>query len=888
MKAAEIRSRFLKFFEELDHTVVGSSSLVPHNDPTLLFTNAGMNQFKDNFTGREKPSFTRATSVQKVVRAGGKHNDLENVGFTARHHTFFEMLGNFSFGDYFKKDAIRFAWDFLTKELNISVDDLYVTVHVSDDEAEDIWVKDIGFPLAKVTRLDEDNFWSMGDIGPCGPSSEIFVDRGEQYSCGKVDCKVGCECDRYMEIWNLVFMQFDRDSSGKMTPLPSPCVDTGMGLERVTSFLQKVDTNYDIDAFLDIMKKTSGLVGKEYQPGTEDSFAFRVIADHSRATTFLIGDGVIPSNEGRGDVLRRIIRRAIRYGRNLGFQGPFLSKVCSFVVDQMSGPYPDLNDKKQFIQKLVQGEEELFLKTLDRGLNLLDEAIANQKGKSLAGDVAFRLYDTFGFPLDLTTVICAEQGLTVDEKVFADCMEKQRSQSRKNWKGAGESVADIYHQVSEKLKANNQNQVFVGYDEKLFESKLIAMVHQKGGAAEIIDASENHDVVELVFERTPFYGESGGQVGDSGMINGHGFSGKVIDVQKPVSDLIVAKVKVVSGSLKVGQKYNQAVDLVKQRFTSRNHTATHILQWALRTVLGDHVKQAGSFVSDELLRFDFSHFQALTSEELGRTENMINEKIWQAANATKDIMSKDKATESGAIAFFGEKYGDEVRVVSVGDYSTELCGGIHVENTSEIGLFKIAAESSVAAGVRRIVAYTSKRAFEYLQEKDHEAKVSKNLLKANNAEEIETKIEKLFITEKTLRKEIEKSKSQDMGALIDDLIKSAKMIGATPFISSVLPEDGDGVKTLRSMADKIRQKSPNSVVVLGMKQVEKQKAFVLAAVGKEAPSSVKANEIIKIVAPVIEGRGGGKADMAQAGGSKLEGLDQLVDIASQAVQASLS
>jgi alanyl-tRNA synthetase len=892
MKAAEIRSKFLKYFEKNGHTIVESSSLVPQNDPTLLFTNAGMNQFKDVFLGKDKRPYTRAATSQKCVRAGGKHNDLENVGYTARHHTFFEMLGNFSFGDYFKKEAIRFAWEFVTKELKLPKDRLYVTVFEKDDEAADIWHNQEGVPRDRIYRFGEkDNFWSMGDTGPCGPCSEIFIDRGEKYSCGKPTCAMGCDCDRYMEFWNLVFMQFDRDASGKLTPLPKPSVDTGAGLERLASILQEVDTNYDTDAFQQIISKTSELAKVPYDPKSETAFAFRVIADHSRATAFLIGDGVMPSNEGRGYVLRRIMRRAIRYGKKLGFNGPFLYKTAGFVIDQMKDAYPDLVDQRAFIEKAVQAEEEQFFRTLEKGLALLDEEMAKLgKSKALSGEVAFKLYDTFGFPLDLTRVILNEKGLTVDEEGFEKAMDRQRETARKAWKGSGEEAINaIYMQVANDLKAKNKLPKFVGYDStEALGDCLAILVPQKQGfqladfyAAPPIavtgGAIEDTPVIEAVFSTTPFYGESGGQVGDHGRVVGDEFEGEVIDVQKPVADLIVAHIRPKKGSLRLGKSYTQQTDTEIRALTARNHTATHLLHWALREVLGKHVKQAGSVVAPDLLRFDFSHFQPMTEDELKRVEAMINEKIWRAEAVQKREMSKDAAISAGAIAFFGEKYGEKVRVVSVGNFSTELCGGTHVDNSAEIHLFKIGSESGIAAGVRRIIAYTSKGAFDFLSARFDDLLSVRDQLKVTSIDEISGKIDKLQANERDLRKQVEQFQAKAAGGEVDELLsKAVALPGGGRVVAGLSVPDASGMKKLRDLCDRIKQKAPDSVVVLGMKDPEAEKASLVVALGPQAPKGLSAADILKELAPKIEAKGGGKPDFAQAGGTKPAGLQELV------------
>ncbi len=889
MKTAEIRSRFLNFFQRKQHTIVESSSLVPANDPTLLFTNAGMVQFKDVFTGKEQRPYKRAASAQKCVRAGGKHNDLENVGFTARHHTFFEMLGNFSFGDYFKEDAIRYAWEFITSELKLPVDRLYVTVYKDDDEAFDIWEKKVGVPKDKIFRFGEkDNFWAMGDTGPCGPCSEIFIDRGEQYGCDKPTCAMGCDCDRYLEFWNLVFMQYERSVDGKLTPLPKPSVDTGAGLERVAMILQNVATNYDIDLFQDIIRKTGELFKRQYKPGTEDAFYFRVIADHSRAISFLIGDGVLPANEGRGYVLRRIIRRAIRYGRKLGATGPFLYKTTQFVIDQMQEAYPDLKDKRALIEKLVFAEEEQFLKTLERGLSLLDEEIAKvPKGGVLSGEVAFKMYDTYGFPADLTRIICAEHGISVDEEGFEQAMTQQRLQSRKNWKGSGEQgIAQVYHDLANKLKAAKHSTEFVGYESMEAKGQCLGLIAN----AQLVDmyaANTSEDIIEAVFDKTPFYAESGGQVGDRGRISGDNFIGDVVDVQKPVGDLVVVQIKPREGRIRVGGTYLQETDRELRELTKRNHTATHMLHWALRHVLGDHVKQAGSLVNPDQLRFDFAHFQSLTPEELKRVEDLINERIWENHVVAKKEMAKDAAIAAGAIAFFGEKYGETVRVVRVGEFSTELCGGTHVDTTAEINLFKVVSEASIASGVRRIIAYTSKGAFQYLQEKDAEYRQVRERFKAVNLADLDQKLDKMQAAEKDLRRQLEKFAQAAAGQEMAELLQRAKPLKDIRFMATVCATDPSGMKKLRDMAEQLRQKDSHAVVVLGMADPAENKAYLVAAAGKDVMGKVPAGKIIQELAPLMQGRGGGKPDLAQAGGTDLAGLEKAVAAAEGLVQRLL-
>lgn len=868
MKGAQIRSTFLEHFKKNGHTVVESSSLIPSNDPTLLFTTAGMVQFKDVFLGKDPRPYTRATTAQKCVRAGGKHNDLENVGFTARHHTFFEMLGNFSFGDYFKKDAIHFAWDLITNVWKFPKDRLYVTVFREDDEAEQIWHQQEGVPMNRIFRFGEkDNFWSMGDTGPCGPCTEIYFDRGAEYTDKKLggdDFKTQVDggSDRYIEFWNLVFMQFDRDANGKMNPLPKPSVDTGAGLERIAMLLQGVATNYDTDLFKDIIEQTGKLAKRPYKIGDEFTASFRVVADHARATTFLIGDGVMPSNEGRGYVLRRIMRRAIRHGRKLGFSGPFFYKVCSFVIDQMKGAYPDLTDKRAFIERAVMAEEEQFFKTLDRGLGLLDEELAKLGGKKvLPGTVAFTLYDTFGFPVDLTRTIAEERGISVDEKSFEAAMDKQREESRKHWKGTGDQETEaLWFQLVDQFKKQNALPEFVGYEHLEASGKVLYVSGDK-----------------IIVSRTPFYGESGGQVGDRGLMKSldGSFEAEVVDVQKPVPELIVAHLKIKKGMVKVGDEVAQYVHDENRALTARNHTATHLLQWALREVLGTHVKQAGSLVTPELLRFDFSHFQAMTPDELTKVENLINEKIWAGDGVQKRLMKKDDAVKAGAIAMFGEKYGDVVRVISVGDYSTELCGGTHVDSSNDIHLFKVGSEAGIAAGVRRIIAYTSKGAFEYLRAQDQKLKAVRDQIKASSVDEIGNKVERMENEARDLRKTIEKLQASQAGVEIDELLGKAEKIGAHVLVAAVVQDSMDGMKKLRDMADRIKQKEPTSVIILGVKEPESQKPFMVVATGPKT-KGVVAGDVIKASAEKFGGKGGGKPDFAQAGGTNVAGLQDAV------------
>lgn len=891
MKTAEIRSRFLKYFESKGHQIVESSSLVPSNDPTLLFTAAGMVQFKDVFLGKDPRPYTRATTAQKCVRAGGKHNDLENVGFTARHHTFFEMLGNFSFGDYFKKEAISFAWEFVTKELKLPVDRVYVTVFEKDDEAEKIWHEQEGVPMNRIYRLGEkDNFWAAGDTGPCGPCSEIYFDRGPKYGQDDFLKSQAANEDRFMEFWNLVFMQYDRDASGKLSPLPRPSVDTGAGIERIASILQEVDTNYDIDTFQTIIQKTATLAGVAYEPSKETAVSFRVVADHARAATFLIGDGVLPSNEGRGYVLRRIMRRAIRHGKKLGFEKPFLNQVAQFVIDEMSVAYPDLLDKRSFIERAILAEEEQFLRTLAKGLELLEEESSKVvKGKALPGAVAFKLYDTYGFPLDLTRVILDEKRIALDEKGFEESMAAQRAESRKSWKGSGEQAIDaIYMEIAKRLKASNELPVFDGFEKFDQESKLVALLEVtdsglkevKSSEAPAFAAADGSDakIVEAVFAKTPFYGEGGGQVGDKGQVTSKsGFAADVIDAQKPVPDLTVLSLRLTKGTITLGESYHQSVNSEIRMATTRNHTATHLLHWALRKKLGTHVKQAGSTVTPDLLRFDFSHFEPLKPSEIREIEDEINQKIWKNDGVKKVIMHKDEAVKAGAIAFFGEKYGDQVRVVSVGDFSTELCGGCHVDQSGDIHLFKIVSEAGIASGVRRIIAKTGHGAFEYLREQADLLATSRDLLKAQSVEDTPEKIERLIAAEREGRRQIEQLKARETSQAFDAMLSSAQEVGGVKLVSATINVTEGAQAKLRELGDALKSKAPNAIGIFLAHEGGKTQLAVAA--GSDAQKKFGAQVVLKELLPLIEGRGGGKPDFAQAGGTKPANLSDIIAVA---------
>lgn len=871
MPVADIRETFLSFFESKGCTRVASASLVPLNDPTLLFTSAGMVQFKDVFTGNEKRAYTRATTAQKCLRAGGKHNDLENVGFTARHHTFFEMMGNFSFGDYFKKEAIAWAWELATVKFGMPADRLHVTVFRTDDEAYDIWHKEIGVPKERIYRFDEaDNFWSAGDVGPCGPCTEIYFDRGEKFKTGNPELdRMGGDGGRYLEFYNLVFMQYNRDASGKMHPLPKPSVDTGLGLERTASILQDVPSNYDIDVFQSIIRAITEKSGAKYVPdmGNETSSAIRVVADHLRAVTFLIADGVLPSNEGRGYVLRRILRRAVRYGKKLGFQGPFLEALVPSLVQSMGAAYPELKEKQNFVRDAIKAEEEKFFQTLERGLEILSAELGKLKaGQKLPGAVAFLLYDSFGFPLDLTNVVAKERGHEVDEKSFETAMEKQRAQSRAVHEGeGGEKFAAGYENLAKNFPAT----AFLGYENHEGEGKLLALLQNGQEVKKVSNGS-----FEAVFDRSPFYGESGGQVGDSGEIHSGGRKIALVkDVKKPAGDLILVKGEIESGAeLEVGKSYLQLTKREVRLKTMANHTATHLLHWALRKVLGTHVKQAGSLVNPELLRFDFAHFKAMTDEEKEKIETMINEQISSSQPLKTKLMSKDNAIAAGAMALFGEKYNDEVRVVSIGDgFSTELCGGTHVENTAQIGCFVLVSETGVAAGVRRIVAYTGSTAVNYLKQKAKALDQIRESLKATSPEDTVQKVERIQAREKELERKLSGLQAEQAGGLAKDLVAKAKKIGNVAVVSHVLRDGGaEGLKTL---GERLKDHLPSGVMVLGLVDASQNKAFLQVQVTGDLTKTYNAGKLIQAAAPIIDGKGGGKPEQAQAGGTKISAID---------------
>ena len=873
MTGNEIRSQFLNYFEKHHHRVVRSSSLVPQDDPTLLFINAGMVQFKRVFLGEDKRDYERATTSQKCVRAGGKHNDLENVGYTARHHTFFEMLGNFSFGDYFKEGAIEFAWDLLTNGYGLPEDKLYGSIYLDDDEAYELWRKNIGLPDERIVRFgEEDNFWSMGDTGPCGPCSEILIDRGEQYGCGKPDCAVGCECDRYLEIWNLVFMQFNRDASGQMTPLPKPSIDTGMGLERIVSLIQDVPTNFDTDLIQPIIRETENLAEQRFGESRSTDVAMKVIADHSRAAAFLIGDGILPSNEGRGYVLRRILRRAIRYGRNIGLDKPFLHKTAGVVFDIMQPAYPELSEASAFITNIIENEEVRFLETLDSGLKLLNDSLSEIKARGeteVPGDVIFKLYDTFGFPVDIVRDVVRDGNMQLDMEGFDKAMDEQRERSRSVATFA--TISDAY----KKLSAAGFKAEFRGYQMLTSESKVVLIV---ADGAEISEAAAGQSI-ELVTAETPFYAEAGGQVGDTGKITHKDFEMEVVDTIKDPTGLVIHKGNIISGKVKKGNKVTLCVDGAKRGATALNHTATHILHAVLREVLGEHVKQAGSLVAPDRLRFDFTHFSQIAPETLADIETRVNRRIRANVDTQTQEMEAETAFKSGATALFEEKYGDQVRVVSLADFSKELCGGTHTGKTGDIGLFKIVSESSIASGVRRIEALTGEGALAYVQKTTKLLEDTAHLVK-EKPDALASKVQKILGDFKALEKEVDRLKAKaasDSAAVGADAVKS---VNNTKVL--VQKVSADNPAALRELADRLKEKLKSGIVVLG--SVNGPKVFLIVGVTKDLTKRFHAGNVIKQIASTVGGSGGGRPDMAQAGGTKPEKLDAALEEAYNVIE----
>jgi alanyl-tRNA synthetase len=872
---SEIRSLFLKYFEDKKHTVVKSSPLIPKSDPTLLFTNAGMVQFKGVFLGQEKRDYLRAASSQKCFRASGKHNDLENVGHTARHHTFFEMLGNFSFGDYFKEEAIEYGWEFLTAILGLPREKLWITVYEEDDEAEKIWIQKTEIPQNRIVRMGKkDNFWAMGDTGPCGPCSEIIIDQGPEVGCGRPECKVGCDCDRYLELWNLVFMQFNQDEKGVMSPLPKPSIDTGMGLERISAVVQRVKSNYDIDLLRNIIAFIEQVSEKEYGKELRDDISMQVIADHSRAVAFLIADGVIPSNEGRGYVLRRVIRRAVRHGKKLGLTKPFLFQTTGVVVDIMRDAFPELLEARIFIAQAVKNEEERFSETLEVGLKLLQEEIEQIQAKNqtfVPGEVVFKLYDTYGFPIDLTADIARETDLGIDEEGFQKAMNSQRAKAREAWKGSGEEATQ---EVYQKLIHEGIKTVFRGY-EALEGNSTVGCILVGDEQKDEVGSGE---VAYLVTFETPFYGESGGQVGDKGWMEGEGCNGEVLDTLRPLPELILHQVKMTKGKVKKGTRVKLVVDARKRKATAANHTTTHILQSVLREVLGDHVHQEGSLVTPERFRFDFTHFSPLSERELARVEELVNRRIQENAPVKVETLTLEEAQQRGAIALFGEKYGENVRMVQVGGFSRELCGGTHANFSGDIGFFKLISESGVAAGVRRIEAVTGEGAWRYIRTWQEELEELEELLKTRKGELV-NRVKKLLDEEKNLQRELEKIKNRMASNQSQDLLSEVKTIAGIKVL--VAQVEAPDPKVLREFADKVRDRMSSGIIVLGAKNEDK--AILLVMVTKDLTSRFSAGEIIKPIASLVGGKGGGRSDLAQAGGPFKEKLDEALTKASEVI-----
>ncbi len=873
MKTTKLRQKFLKFFESKGHTIVRSSSLVPHDDPTLLFTNAGMNQFKDVFLGFDKRPYNRATTAQKCVRAGGKHNDLENVGYTARHHTFFEMMGNFSFGDYFKRDAIHFAWEFLTSPewLNIPKDKLLATVYAEDDEAYNIWLNEIGMPAERIVRIGDnkgakyasDNFWQMGDTGPCGPCSEIFYDHGEKI-WGGIPGSPEEDGDRWIEIWNCVFMQFNRDEQGNMNPLPKPSVDTGMGLERMAAVMQHVHSNYEIDLFQDLLKAVARETGAAF---SMEEPSLKVIADHIRSCSFLIADGVLPSNEGRGYVLRRIIRRAVRHGYKLGQSKPFFHKLVADLVKEMGDAYPELKEKQAQIEEALKNEESRFAQTLETGMALLENALA-KGSKKLDGEIIFKLYDTYGFPYDLTADICRERNIELDEEGFEREMEAQRARAR-----AAQSF-----KANAQLPYEGQDTEFKGYSERQTESKVLALY--KDG--ELVNELNEGDEGAVVIDFTPFYAESGGQVGDVGYIFAGENRFEVHDTQKIKAAVFGQFGVQTSGRLKVGDSVTAKVDDEIRNANMRNHSATHLMHKALRDVLGEHVEQKGSLVTAESTRFDISHPQAVTAEEIAEVERRVNEAILANVAVNAAIMSMEDAQKTGAMMLFGEKYGDEVRVLQMGGFSTELCGGTHVSRTGDIGLFKIISEGGIAAGVRRIEAITGLNALKWAQEQERLVKDIIAETKAQTEKDVLAKIQAGAAHAKALEKELARAKAELAVHAGAKLLDDAKDLGSAKLVAAQIEADA---AALREIVTDLTGKSEQAIVLLAA--VNEGKVSLCAGVSKPLTGKVKAGDLVKFAAEQVGGKGGGRPDLAQAGGTDASQVGTMLDSAESWVREKL-
>jgi len=866
MKSAEIREAFLRFFEEQGHTRVASSSLIPGNDPTLLFTNAGMNQFKDCFLGQEKRAYTRAVSSQKCVRAGGKHNDLENVGYTARHHTFFEMLGNFSFGDYFKRDAITFAWTFLTSDkwLNLPKEKLWVTVYASDDEAYDIWTKEVGVPAERMVRIGDnkgapyasDNFWTMGDTGPCGPCTEIFYDHGADIWGGPPGSPEE-DGDRYIEIWNNVFMQFNRTADGVLHPLPAPSVDTGMGLERISAVLQHVHSNYEIDLFQSLLAASAKAIGctDEGQP------SLKVVADHIRSCGFLIADGVVPSNEGRGYVLRRIVRRACRHGNKLGAKGSFFYQIVAALVAEMGEAFPELKSQQAHIERVLKTEEEQFAKTLEQGLKILEQDLADLKGNVIPGEVVFKLYDTYGFPMDLTADIARERELSIDEAGFEREMEAQRERAR------SASAFGLDYNSLVKVDVDTE---FLGYTATEGNAKIVALYKDGQSVEQLAEGEEG----VVILDRTPFYAESGGQIGDTGYLQAGAVRFDVRDTTKTGGAFLHHGV-IASGSLSVGAQVEAKVDADVQHATSLNHSATHLLHAALREVLGEHVQQKGSLVNSQRLRFDFSHPEAVKPEQIKQLEEIVNREVRKNSEVQTEETDIETAKQKGAMALFGEKYGDSVRVLSMGgDFSVELCGGIHAKRTGDIAVFKIVSEGGVASGVRRIEAVTGAAALAYLNGAEEQLKEAAQLVKGSRDNLID-KLSAVLERNRQLEKQLEQLQAKAASAAGDDLANSAVDVKGVKVLAARL--DGQDGKALLALVDQLKNKLGRAVILLG--SVHEEKVVLVAGVTKDLTGQLKAGDLMKQAAAAVGGKGGGRPDMAQGGGVDAAALDGALALA---------
>jgi alanyl-tRNA synthetase len=878
MTGDEIRKKFLQYFKDRGHTVVSSCSLVPQNDPTLMFTNAGMVQFKDVFLGSEKKNYNRAVSVQKCVRAGGKHNDLEMVGRTARHHTFFEMLGNFSFGDYFKKEAIQFGWDFLTNVIGLPRDRLYISVFEDDPEAFNLWADEIKMPRERIYKLGEkDNFWAMGPTGPCGPCSEIFIDQGKSVGCQQPSCKVGCDCDRFLEIWNLVFMQYNRDEAGKLTPLPNPCIDTGMGLERLAAVVQGRTTNYDTDLMMSIITEAAHITGKEYGKQDEVNVSLRVLTDHARAAVFIISDGVIPSNEGRGYVLRKIMRRALRHGKLLGQKGTFFHRITSKVIEDFKHAYPELNSNTDFIQKVVINEEESFANTLHFGTQRLEEILEKvhkEKLTAIPGEEIFKLYDTYGFPTDLIEETAKDAGLTLDMEGYTQAMNEQKTKAMASWKGSGEKeVSSFYKEFLQSAPST----IFEGYTNTQGQGQVLAIL--KGSTS--VESASAGEEIEFMTDTTPFYGESGGQVGDSGQALNNNVQMEVSHAKKPLPGLIVHKAKISQGTLKKGDTLTLRVNPKTRVATALNHSSTHLLQAALKEVLGEHIKQAGSLVAPDRLRFDYTHFSPLTEKERTRIETRVNEKIRENLPVSTREMDIDTAIKEGAVALFGEKYGDTVRVVNVPGFSKELCGGTHVTATGDIGMFRIVSEGGIASGVRRIEAVTGSTAHATFRAEQESLTTIRELLKAPSSEEI-AKLKKLLEKNRQLEKEVIALKEKMVSGKESTAIDDVKKIGDVSYLVKKL--DGMDAKTLRTFIDNAKNQLKSGVIVVG--SVAEGKVSMAAGVTKDLTGKYHAGNIIKQIAEIVGGNGGGRPDMAQAGGPEIDKLDEALKKAEELIRST--